>query len=239
MRSSLLLQQCPACLVRLIWIVFVMDGRSPYSCCFVVCCLNDLFNIARSILMLLPSSFFSIRLVSVHVVQKNLPHLKLSAVCKWTLASVNRSSNSLIYKPFLHRTMSYDYSLNWFTPIVCRWIVFFTREYVTVTQGAFRPYLMLHRNNNLPGWIFNRLPGRFSIWNSIIPTLPEMRTKTLCGVTKDSPLLKSVSTVNAWCAPIETIIITDCIGKENDKISARLSNHYRLSKIPFTIKITV
>ena len=31
MSSSLLLQQCPACLVRLTWIVFVMRGRWPYS----------------------------------------------------------------------------------------------------------------------------------------------------------------------------------------------------------------
>ena len=31
-------------------------------------CFQDLFNIARSILVQLPSSFFSIRLVSVHVV---------------------------------------------------------------------------------------------------------------------------------------------------------------------------
>ena len=38
MRSSLLLQQCPACLVRLTWIVFVMGGRWPYSWCFVGCC---------------------------------------------------------------------------------------------------------------------------------------------------------------------------------------------------------
>ena len=50
MSSSLLLQQCPACLVHLILIAFVMSGRSPYSCCFVGCCLQDLFNIARSIL---------------------------------------------------------------------------------------------------------------------------------------------------------------------------------------------
>ena len=49
MRSPLLLKQCPACLVRLILIVVVMGGRSPYSCCFVGCCLQDLFNIARSI----------------------------------------------------------------------------------------------------------------------------------------------------------------------------------------------
>ena len=31
MSSSLLLQQCPACLVRLILIVFVIGGRGPYS----------------------------------------------------------------------------------------------------------------------------------------------------------------------------------------------------------------
>ena len=31
MSSSLLLQHCPACLVRLAWIVFVMGGRWPYS----------------------------------------------------------------------------------------------------------------------------------------------------------------------------------------------------------------
>ena len=51
MSSSLRLQECPACLLRLIWIVFVMPDRCPYSCCFVGCCLYDLFNIARSILV--------------------------------------------------------------------------------------------------------------------------------------------------------------------------------------------
>ena len=49
MSSSLLLQQCPLCLVRLTWIVFVMGGRWPYSCCFVGFSLQDLFNVARSI----------------------------------------------------------------------------------------------------------------------------------------------------------------------------------------------
>ena len=34
MSSSLLLKQCPACLVRLTMIVFVMGGSWPYSCCF-------------------------------------------------------------------------------------------------------------------------------------------------------------------------------------------------------------
>ena len=47
MSSSLLLQQCPACLVRLTWIVFLMGGRWPYSWCRVWCCHLDLFNIAR------------------------------------------------------------------------------------------------------------------------------------------------------------------------------------------------
>ena len=47
--SSLLLQQCPACLVRLACIVFVIGGRWPYSWCCVGCCCQDLFNIARNI----------------------------------------------------------------------------------------------------------------------------------------------------------------------------------------------
>ena len=51
MSSSLLLQQCPACLVRLTWIVFVIGGRWPYSWCLVGCCRQDLFNIARNILV--------------------------------------------------------------------------------------------------------------------------------------------------------------------------------------------
>ena len=51
MSLSLHLQQCPACLVRLILIVFVMGGRWPYSSCFVGCYPLDLFNIARSILV--------------------------------------------------------------------------------------------------------------------------------------------------------------------------------------------
>ena len=45
MSSSLLFQQCPACLVRLTCIVFVMGGRWSYSWCLVGCCRQDLFNI--------------------------------------------------------------------------------------------------------------------------------------------------------------------------------------------------
>ena len=42
MSSTLLLQQCPACLVCLTCIVFVMGGRWPYSWCLVGCCRQDL-----------------------------------------------------------------------------------------------------------------------------------------------------------------------------------------------------
>ena len=76
MSSSLLLPQCPACLARLICIVFVMGGRCPYSCCFVGCCLQDLFNAARIILLKLPSRFFSIRLV-VH------PYSSIDTAAAW------------------------------------------------------------------------------------------------------------------------------------------------------------
>ena len=51
MSSSLLLQQCPACLVHLTWIVFMMGGRWPYSWCLVGSCCQDLFNIVCSILV--------------------------------------------------------------------------------------------------------------------------------------------------------------------------------------------
>ena len=43
----LLHQQCPACLDRLILIVFVIGDWWSYSCYFVGCCLQDSFNIAR------------------------------------------------------------------------------------------------------------------------------------------------------------------------------------------------
>ena len=60
MSSSLLLQLCYACLVRLTWIVFVMGGRWPYSLCLVGCCLQDLFNIARSILIVCYKNYLNL-----------------------------------------------------------------------------------------------------------------------------------------------------------------------------------
>ena len=80
MSSYLLLQQCLACLVRLTLITFVIGGRWPHSCCLVGCCFQDLFNIARSILVYLPSIFFSIYFISVHV---QYPYSSIDTIAVW------------------------------------------------------------------------------------------------------------------------------------------------------------
>ena len=51
MSSSLLLQQCPACLVRLTWIVFVMGGRWPYSWCLVGLLLPELVQYKKKYIL--------------------------------------------------------------------------------------------------------------------------------------------------------------------------------------------
>ena len=68
MSSSLLLQQCPACLVCLTCIVFLMGGRGSYSWCLVGCCRQDLFNIARSILDSYSLSISSIECKNLFIV---------------------------------------------------------------------------------------------------------------------------------------------------------------------------
>ena len=53
MSSSLLLQQCPACLVRLTCIVFRMGGRWPYSWCLLFRkCFIDVFLVLQSLLQI-------------------------------------------------------------------------------------------------------------------------------------------------------------------------------------------
>ena len=64
------------CFVCLTWMVFEIGGR----CRFVECCLQDLFNTARSIFVQLLSSFFSIRLVSVHVVHS---YSSIDTIAAW------------------------------------------------------------------------------------------------------------------------------------------------------------
>ena len=57
MSSSLLLQQCPACLVRLTWIVFVIGSKWPY-----ILCLN--FNL---VLFLRAENYFDEKFCKIHI----------------------------------------------------------------------------------------------------------------------------------------------------------------------------
>ena len=72
-------------------------GWWPYSCCFVRCCLQDLFNIARSILVQLLSSFFSIRLVSIHVVH---PYSSTDTTAPWKKLCFILSDSSDFYMTY-------------------------------------------------------------------------------------------------------------------------------------------
>ena len=74
-----------------------MDGRWPYNCCFGGCCLQDLFNIACSILVLFPSSLFSSHLVSIHVVH---PYSSIDTIAAWKKLNFILSVSSLVVHSF-------------------------------------------------------------------------------------------------------------------------------------------
>ena len=92
MSSSLLLQQYPACLVRLTWIVFVIGGRWPYSWCLVGCCCQDLFRIEGTPLKLVDK--FTYLGSSVESTEKDIETRLTKA---WT--AINRLST--IWKSYL------------------------------------------------------------------------------------------------------------------------------------------
>ena len=78
-----------------------MGGRWPYSCCFVGCCFQDLFNTARSILVQFPSSFFSIGFVSVNWVH---PYSRIDTIVAWKklrFILLDRSDFHLINDPLI------------------------------------------------------------------------------------------------------------------------------------------
>ena len=70
MCSPLLQQHCSVCLFRRVWMVLEMKGRWLYCCSFVGCSFQDFFITTFSILLQLPSSFYSIRFVSVYLVHQ-------------------------------------------------------------------------------------------------------------------------------------------------------------------------
>ena len=62
MSSSLLLQQCPACLVRLTWIDFVIGGRWPYSWCLVGCRCQDAACNPQQVLWYIKDIYFFLKI---------------------------------------------------------------------------------------------------------------------------------------------------------------------------------
>ena len=78
MSLSLFPQQCSACPIR--WIVWIVSagGWWPYSC--FLWGVASLLDIARCILVQLPSSFFSIRFVSIHIAVLTRPLLGRNCV---------------------------------------------------------------------------------------------------------------------------------------------------------------
>ena len=80
MSSSLLLQQCSACLFRLIWMVFEIGYRYPYSFFFVGCCFQDFLNIALNILLQFAFSF-----LSKHLVIVMHPYIRTDTTAAWKI----------------------------------------------------------------------------------------------------------------------------------------------------------
>ena len=60
--------------------VLEIGVRGSYNCFFVGCCFQDLFNTICNILVQLPSSFFSIRFVNVHMVH---PYSRIDTTAAW------------------------------------------------------------------------------------------------------------------------------------------------------------
>ena len=111
MNSSLLLQQCLTCLVCLIWMVLEMGGRWTYSCCFVGCCFQDLFNMTHSILEQFLFSFSSICLVSINVVH---PYRRNDLTAAWKKLCFILSN-----KFDFHMIDNFLKAVHAFTSIVC------------------------------------------------------------------------------------------------------------------------
>ena len=94
MNTSLLLQQCPACLAHLIWMVLEMGGWWLYSHCFVGCYFQELFNNAHNSLVQFPSNFFSKHLVSIRGVH---PYNRIDTTTAWKSSNFIQSDRANFY----------------------------------------------------------------------------------------------------------------------------------------------
>ena len=147
--SSLLFQQCPACLVRLTWIVLEMGGKWQYSSFFMGCCFHDLFSIAPSILVQPLSSFFPIRLVSVHVVQ---PYSSIDTVTNWKKFFFNLSDRPDFYR--INNLSIAVHAFAWRVLISLSEDEMLLPRYVNLstnfTKPPFRVDMSLHVETNAP-----------------------------------------------------------------------------------------
>ena len=84
MSSSLLLQQCPACLVRLTCIVFVIGGKWPYSWCLVWCCQKNYI-------------YTSCHAISTDIHDILSPHLPIIHCFRQILMATSRIGTELLY----------------------------------------------------------------------------------------------------------------------------------------------
>ena len=98
------------CFVYWTWMVLEMGCRWLYSCCFVECCFQDLFPTACSIFVQLPSSFFSIRLVSIHVMH---PYSRMDTTAAWKKLRFILSGRS-----YLHMTSGIPITIHAFASYI-------------------------------------------------------------------------------------------------------------------------
>ena len=110
MNSFLLLQQCPACLVRLTWIVFVMGDRWPYSWYLWGVTSRTCSVLLAAFLCNCRLAFSSARFVSVRVVH---PYSSIDTTGAWKklrfILSVRSDSLSIAVPAFVSRvSMSFS-----------------------------------------------------------------------------------------------------------------------------------
>ena len=93
MSSSLILQQCPACLFRLTWIVFVMGGRWPYSWCYIA----KVINKRRILFSYAVSSSSSCRAASTDIPDPLSPLLPIVHRLRQVFRTTSRILTQLLY----------------------------------------------------------------------------------------------------------------------------------------------
>ena len=101
MSSSLLLQQCPACLVCLTWIVFVIGGRWPYSWCLVGC-LPPLPNLV----LIFPVVFSPSKVIYLSIYLFIFVYLHIGPRSNVSLLSLSRCIYIYIYIILISRALN-------------------------------------------------------------------------------------------------------------------------------------